>query len=236
MLRFALLLLVVANAGYLAWSQGWMASLGFAPEQQSEAYRLQQQVRPDALVLVAEPASPPDAPAPAMPAPSAPAAEPPALVAANEPEICRQAGPFDEAQVEVLRAALRQQALPADRWEFQPTSINGRWMVYLGKFSDAEALDKRRADLRSKKIDFDRAGGALDPGLSLGRFSNEEAATRELTKILRQGVRGARVVQERPNSTAYMLSLAAIPVSMRPQLEAFLKPSLAGKPLRPCEG
>ena len=31
MLRFALLVLLLANAGYLAWTQGWMATLGWTP-------------------------------------------------------------------------------------------------------------------------------------------------------------------------------------------------------------
>ena len=52
MLRFALLVLLLANAGYLAWSQGWMATLGWAPEEQAEPYRLKQQVRPEVLSIV----------------------------------------------------------------------------------------------------------------------------------------------------------------------------------------
>ncbi|MGE8396321.1 MAG: SPOR domain-containing protein, partial [Comamonas sp.] len=75
MLRFALLVLLIANAGYLAWSQGWMATLGWAPETQSEPYRLKQQVRPEVLSVV-----PPETPR------TLPAADKTAQpVVANEP-------------------------------------------------------------------------------------------------------------------------------------------------------
>ena len=52
MLRLLALGLVLANAGYLAWSQGWLASYGFAPAVQAEPQRLTQQLRPDAMRLL----------------------------------------------------------------------------------------------------------------------------------------------------------------------------------------
>lgn len=78
MLRFALLVLLLANAGYLAWSQGWMATLGWAPEEQAEPYRLKQQVRPEVLSIVqpgtaATTAAPTPASAPAASVAAAPA-------------------------------------------------------------------------------------------------------------------------------------------------------------------
>lgn len=263
MLRFALLVLVVINMGYFAWSHGWMRSLGWAPGNQSEPQRVHQQVRPDALVLppvvpapAAAPAVPvpvPDAataaapPAPPTPTPTAdnaaavavatagatataapaPAAPPPAPAG-----ICLQAGSFDEAQAKTLREALRKQGLDSSQWELQPATIAGRWMVYIGKLQGA-ALEQRRSELRARNIDVDRAGGALEPGLSLGRYSSEEAATRALTQVLRQGVRGARVVQERPATTVYTLRLPNANAALRQQAQA-LKSALAGKPLQSC--
>lgn len=229
MLRFTLLVLLLANAGYLAWSQGWMASLGWKPETPSEAFRFKQQIRPDAIQI-----GKPGAPAPATPSPTAPT--PPASAeAATGPSRCWQAGPFDEQQADTLRAALRNQEPPALAWELQSQAVSGRWMVYLGKFPNDEALELRRAELRQRGITFDRAGGSLEPGLSLGRFPTEDAATRELTTMLRQGVRGARVVQERAGNTLYTLRLPHVSPEVHPRMEA-LKPALAGKPLQLCQG
>lgn len=61
MLRTLVLLLLVCNLAYFAWSQGWLRFYGLAPAQQSEPQRLQQQIRPEALQLhgpLATPASP----------------------------------------------------------------------------------------------------------------------------------------------------------------------------------
>ena len=118
-------------------------------------------------------------------------------------------------------------------WDLVASHQNGRWMVYMGKFPDAEFLDRKRGELRLMNIDFDRAGGGLEPGLSLGRFSSEEAAQRQLATLTRQGVRTARVVQERADATGFMLRLPAVNGALRAQLDA-LRPAMAGKTLRSC--
>ena len=109
----------------------------------------------------------------------------------------------------------------------------GRWMVYMGRFDDMEALDKKRTELRARNVDFDRAGGSWEYGLSLGRFSTKEAAERELNNLNNKGVRTARVVQERPDSGGFTLRLPAVNAALRAQLDG-LRPALAGKTLRAC--
>jgi hypothetical protein len=52
MLRLVVWLLVLANAGYFAWTQGYLAPLGLAPAEQSEPERLQAQIKPGALRLL----------------------------------------------------------------------------------------------------------------------------------------------------------------------------------------
>ncbi|MEG0787746.1 MAG: SPOR domain-containing protein [Comamonas sp.] len=229
MLRFALLVLLVANAGYLAWSQGWMATLGWTPEAQTEPYRLKQQVRPDVLSVVP---TPPAAATPPPTTPSASATEPDEEIL-PETTVCLQSENMDEAQSKKLQQVLQQSDLPSTSWEMQSSAISGRWMVYLGKFPNETALEKRRAELRTRKIGYDRAGGSLEPGLSLGRFSSEDAATRELGQMLNQGVRGARVVQERAPQTLYALRLSHATAAQRSILQR-LQPSMGGKALRAC--
>lgn len=241
MLRFALLALIVANAGYFAWTQGWMATLGWAPQVQSEAFRLKQQVRPEVL-SIASTAPPPapavatDAPAP-IEAPAPAAAEPVTAVAAVAPQdiastavaapaappvptVCLQTDSLDSAQAQRLQQTLRSNDWPASSWQVVDTAISGRWMVYVGKFANEMALEKRRAELRSRKIAYDRAGGDLEPGLSLGRFSTAEAAQRELARMIAQDVRGARVVQERAPQTLYTVRLPQVTPTQRSSLQA----------------
>lgn len=68
MLRLAVIALLLANAGYYAYTQGWLRSAGLVTPEQAEPQRLQQQIRPETLkVLRAQGATnnptPPPAPA-----------------------------------------------------------------------------------------------------------------------------------------------------------------------------
>lgn len=236
------LLLIAANLAWAAWSQGWLRPLGLAPERQTEPERLERQLRPESLRIqplqdAAAPA-PRRAEAPATPTAAAPAAPASAGAAASGPEavsapgVCLQAGAFDDKQIEAVRQAVA--ALPADSWRIDQVSLPGRWMVYIGKLADAEAVRTKRAELRELGVDTDRPGAALEPGLSLGRFSAQDAAERALADLGRKGVKTARVVQERRDTAAYVLRLPRADAALRQQANG-LRGALAGKELRACE-
>jgi len=231
MLRFFVLVLLLANAGYYAWSQGLVREWGLAPASQAEPQRLEQQIQPEALRVGRGKNPPSQAPAPTAVPASAAASEP--VATAPVAGDCLQAGVFDEEQAAAVRRAAA--ALPQDSWSLQSTTIAGRWMVYMGRFADAEMLAKKRAELRELGVPFDRPNNpALEPGLALGRFSTEEAAQRGLGNLAAKGVRTARVVQERPDAPGYQLRLPAVNDALRAQVDRTLLPALAGKALRPC--
>lgn len=56
MLRFLVLLLFFLNAVYYAWSHDLLQAYGFAPVQQGEPDRLNQQIHPELLIIL--PAAP----------------------------------------------------------------------------------------------------------------------------------------------------------------------------------
>ena len=240
MLRLAVIALLLANAGYYAWSQGLLRPLGYAPQEQSEPQRMNQQIRPETLqILKVKPdktssAAPPGSTSTPTPTAandsSTPSTTPAASAPADSAE-CLQAGVFDDRQAEALRTAAA--GLPAGSWMLEPTPIPGRWMVYMGRFDDIETLDRKRAELRARKLDHDRAGGTLELGLSLGRFSSKEAAERELANLGNKGVRTARVVQERAEAPGFTLRLPAVNDALRAQLDV-LRTAMAGKTLRAC--
>ena len=237
MLRLAVIALLLANAGYYAYTQGWLRSAGLVTPEQAEPQRLQQQIRPETLkVLRAQGATnnptPPPAPAAAPAADNAASAPAPTATAPADAGECLQAGIFDEKQATALRTAAA--SLPPGSWSLEPTPITGRWMIYMGRFDDQDTLDKKRAELRARKVDFDRAGGTLELGLSLGRFSTEEAAQRGLTALNAQGVRTARVIQERQAATGFILKLPAVTDAQRQRWLATLRPAMAGKTLGSC--
>lgn len=104
MLRLVVLLLVLANAGYFAWSQGLLGAWGFAPAPTGEPQRLQQQIKPGALRLLRED--------------EARRTDQQAAVLAKAD--CLVAGPLDEAQAAGVQATLA--SWPAGSWVLEPTA------------------------------------------------------------------------------------------------------------------
>lgn len=217
MLRLLVLLLLLLNAGYYAWSHGLLRAYGWAPAEQREPQRLTQQIRPEAITVL-----------PAEEARRRELAQAPA-----RPGECLQAGPFDEAQTEAVRKAL-EAALPSGAWTLEVLVEPAQWVVYMGKFPNEAALEKKRAELL--KLQFapqPLKSAALEPGLSLGRFDSQAAAQAELASLQRRGVRTARVVQESPETRRSLLRLPAVDEALRPRLEE-LKPALGEQPLGAC--
>lgn len=58
MLRFAVLLLLLANAAFFAWSRGLLLPLGMGPASPSEPHRIEQQLRPNDIRIGATRTSP----------------------------------------------------------------------------------------------------------------------------------------------------------------------------------
>jgi hypothetical protein len=223
MLRLLVLLLVLANAGYYAWSHGFLAAYGFAPVSQSEPQRVAQQIKPETLRIL----SPLDARQTQSASPPATAS---LLAVAGE---CLQVGPFNEEQTVVLKERLAQ-ALPAGSWALEGVLEPGRWTVYMGKYSSPEAVAKKQSELRGLRVSFEAlTNPALEPGLSLGSFKTQAEADTELARIAKKGVKTAKVVQERAEQRGQRLKLPTVDASLRNQLDA-IKPQLAGKAFLAC--
>jgi len=216
MLRLAVLILLLANATYFAWSQNLLASWGIAPAQQTEPQRVDQQIRPQLLRILS-----PDE------------ARPMELTAAGlRGADCLQAGPLDDSQSASLKQALV--PWPAGSWSLESAAEPARWIVYMGKYPSAEIAARKKAELRQLGVSFEAlADPALEPGLSLGGYASEAEATRQIDVLAQRGVRTARVVQERAEVRGLMLKLPAVDETLRARLDE-LKAGLGGKSLRAC--
>lgn len=230
MLRLVALALILANAAFFAWSHGWLAGFGFAPRQNAEPQRLTQQIQPESMRILSTADvgqldnTPLLASNPAAPAVSA--------AAAGNTE-CLQAGIFTTEQAAELRGKL-QGALPANSWTLTPATEPGRWLVYMGRFSNDEALAVKRGELGRLGVPFQAlSNSTLGAGLSLGAFSSQANADSELARLVAKGVRTARVVQDKPELRGELLTLPVVDAALKSQLDA-VKPQLAGKALQSC--
>lgn len=256
MLRALVVLLLLSNAALWAWRQGW---LGTAPAQDDvgrEPQRMAQQIEPQRLQLLNPPGgatTDPSASRAALPSadgrddlptatPRPPAedeAQPtsaPAPVsepAAAGPRACWQLPALPLVQAEAARRSAEDSAGLRGRSTEQAAVLPARWIVYVGKLANAEALQRRRAALRQAGIEHREVNSpALSPGLALGTYSSEEAARRALQDALRQGVADARVVQERPETRLLTLRWPDLTTEELQRLRTALGASAAT--LAPC--
>ena len=252
MLRVLVVLLVLVNAAYFAWSHGLLAAYGAAPASPSEPQRLTQQIKPEQMRIlgvdgITQPQPQPLAPAPAG-ANATPAGAPASLAtsAAAAPAVldtaaaatqCLQAGVFTPKQAAALTTALLG-ALPAGSWVLESTLEPARWIVYMGRYASLEAAIKKRGELRglgvaSELVKGTPFTGGLAPGLSLGSFETEDQAAAELALMPRRGVKTAGIRLERPEQRGQRLKLPVVNAALLGSLES-VKAQLEGKALVAC--
>lgn len=224
MLRWVLLVLVIANAVFFSWSQGLWAAQGWAPARLSEPERLQQEVQAQAIRVLNSAAETTDKTTETITD----------SVMPTEPKSCLWAPGFSPGQADALRQAMGTLSLPDDVWSLSENRNPGRWIVYWGKFESPEVMTQRKATLRRLKIDHREVTlPRLAPGLALGTFSNEDAAKEALSKVQAQGIRTARVAVERAETVNWALRLPAITEAQRQAIMG-LGAALAGKSLLAC--
>lgn len=216
MLRLIVLLLLLANGGFYAWSHGLLLAWGLGPSQQSEPQRVQQQIRPESVRVL-----PPDE----LRRVEAQLAQVP------RPPECLASPALDENQLAGVRTVV--DSWPAGTWALDAVVEPARWIIYMGPYPGGEQVARKRAELRQLGISFEATSPQLEPGLSLGSFPSEAAAQQQLGTLAERGVRTARVLQERPEQRGQRLTLPAVDDNLRPRLDE-LRSVLGTKTLRPC--
>jgi hypothetical protein len=219
MLRFFVLLLLLANGAYFAWSQGHLAILGFAPAVQTEPQRLQTQIKPDAIRL--------------LNTTEAKRVETLAAAPAPKPSECLQTTLLSDAQASAVRSAAA--SLPAGAWSLENSTEPARWIVYMGKYPSTEALAKKKTELREISIAFETLKNpTLEPGLSLGAYPTQAQANEAMANLAKRGVRTGKVVQELPERKGQILKLPVVDEALRSQLDG-IKSAVGAGGLSVCK-
>jgi hypothetical protein len=215
MLRALVLLFLIVNAALYYWLQSDPNAL----QSDREPQRLGRQVSPDAIRVL------PDLPASGTRAGSAPSTTASAATSSasgedkaiqagttasaasgtgaafarktSDAEIdCAETPPIDNALFATLKAALTKAGVPADAIADRRQQQGGSWIVYLGRYADAQAWQQKADEMRKLDVKYERvnAPSTLAPGLSLGQFSSQPDATKKLDELTKHGVHGAKVV------------------------------------------
>lgn len=214
-----LLLLLLANAGFYAWSRwGYQPELPDPPQAELAASRVALLKPEDIPASQSEPASVPT-PASEVPA-SAVAAN--ALPASTElpQRVCMQWTQLDEDGWRSLRPRLQAARL-------QPASARSeqfaeKYWVYIPPLGDKALVEKKVEQLRSlgvTDLSVIEDRGRWDSAISLGIFSSKEAAEHHLETLKNQGVKSAQVRPRDPVSKRWTLLFTKLDEAGRASLQ-----------------
>jgi hypothetical protein len=217
-LRFFVGLLLLANIAFYVWSQGWVDGLvGIKARGDREPERLAKQVRPESVRILT---------------PQAVAA---AASAAESSLACLEAGPFDENTVAAAESTLRS-VLPPGSWTRTTHQTPARWIIYMGRYGNREAQQKKEQELSRLKVPFEEVNSppALDPGLSLGNFTSREAADAALQRLGDRGIHTGKVQEMAKASVQHMLRVARADAEMSAKVSALRGEALGGRGFAAC--
>lgn len=236
MLRALAVVLLLANLGVLAWSQGLFGSTE-PRESLREPERLKRQVNPELVKVVPSAAASAALAAAAREAAASEAAAAASAVAAAG--TCLEAGPVPASLQPAVEKLLRESAgLAAGDWALAPAGERkGSFMIYMGKYADDEALERKVEELKRLRIEAKPMENApdLQPGLVIGRFDDKTAAEAELGRLSQRGLRTARVVTLVP---AVPLATVRVPAATQAQRDKLLGQKLPnnGPAFAACAG
>ncbi|HNU10301.1 MAG TPA: hypothetical protein PKJ45_02920 [Rubrivivax sp.] len=224
MLRALALLLLLANLGFHAWTQGWLSPWLPPPASDREPQRLAAQLHPERIVVLRDGV-----------ASAAVAAAQPAAAHEEPAALCLEAGPFDEAGARVAEALLAEHEVAEGAVTREIVARNHTWGVVIGRLADREALRARAEELTRLKIRFEEmsAPSTLVPGLRLGNFSDRYGAETALAGLLAKGVRDARVVALPLGATQQWLRAPQADAELQMRLRS-LPPERLERPFQPC--
>lgn len=215
MLRLLVVLLVLANLGFYAWTQGMLDGVvGARALGDREPERLTRQVRPE-TIRVLSPAS--------------------AVALAEAPPACLEVGPYTPAQIAAAESVL-QTVLPAGSWVNVKTETPAVWIVYMGKYGSREALRKKADELKQLKISFEevRNNPEFEDGLALGRYDSRAAAEKALADVAQKGVRTGKVVALSQPAVQHRLRVERADTTLQSRLAGLRAEALLGLAFAPC--
>lgn len=200
-MRAFVFLLILINLLFLAWAQGY-----FGPPANPDAFRLQQQLHPERIRVVARDEAPAEL--------TRPAAKP---AAPEEPTQSEQNGAEACLQIEGLALAegVRAESLLAEKWsafKAQRTTLegaNGYW-VFIAPLASKQEAENKAAELKRLRVPelfVVQENGPNNRAISLGLFSSREAATARLEALRGLGVKSAKVGERGSRPTLVQLEI-----------------------------
>lgn len=186
MLRTLVALLLLVNALFFAWTQGWLDPItGSHANSGREPQRMQLEQQRERLSILS----------------------PQAATALQQP-VCLEFGPYaSDESLRGAQAALERLGLTPAAWQVDSSEQPGVWAVATAKLESREQLSRKEDAFKRLKIDFEVLSGKPDeqPSLLLSRHPSEAAAKAALEA--RRPLRELRVLQLQAPQPRHLLRL-----------------------------
>jgi hypothetical protein len=231
MLRLVVLILILANGLYFAWSHRIFSELSWGKTQQTEPHRLQQQINPERIrVLEINDVRGQNTPTSVSTSVTATSAT---LLSTATTSECFLTGTYNDEQIDHLQVKLAA-LMPPNSWFRDEVSAQQNWLIYMGKYTNSRIFELKKAELKKMQLAFTAlTDGPLSLGISLGRFPSQTSANQSLYLLTQRGIRTAKVVPAPNVRKNYQLVFPAISSDAVLKINAMTAP-LSGKPLHPC--
>lgn len=222
-MRPLLVLLLLANLGFWAWTQGWLAPVLPPRADAREPARLAAQLNPERVTVLS--ASAANA---ALAAASAPAE--------GDATVCLEAGPFgDTTAAAAAEKVLVENDVPDGNVQREPAWNTFTWGVVIPRLADRDLAKARVEELRKLGVRADELTIPpwLAPGVRLGNYSDKYGAETALAAAVKKGVRGARVAELPSGPAQYWLRAARADAELQTRLRS-LPGDRLGEGFKPC--
>lgn len=197
MLRALFVLLLVLNALFLAWSQGWLDPL-LGPGSQREPARLRLEAHAERMQLLS-----------------------PQAVSSLQTRSCLELGPLaGEEALRNAQATLERLGLSSADWQLQSREQPGLWAVATIKLGNAELRARKEEVYRKQRIAVEALQGLPEeqPSLLLSRHDSAKAAEAALAAFERRALKDLRVLQLQPALSLHQLKVPHADGALRAQL------------------
>jgi hypothetical protein len=210
MLRALVVLLLLLNALFFGWTQGWLDRVvGIKAGGDREPERIAKQVHPERITLLS-----------------------PQAASALQTRSCLELGPLpSDAALAEAQAALQRAGFAASDWQVQTNEQPGVWAVASIRLPTKDFQARKEETYKKMKIAFEHLSGPPEelPSLVLSRHASDKAAAAALEALSQRSLKGLRVLQLQAPLKRHSLLLAKVDGAQQAKLAGLTKePGLAG--------
>ena len=219
MLRALVIGLILLNALFYGWTQGWLdTAVGIRARGDREPERAARQLHPERVQVLTVPQ---------------------AIVsnAAGQKRFCQTLGPLDgDAALVATTAALAQAGIAPGDWQERLTEQPGVWAVATIRMPNKEFQARKEATYTFLKLPYEFLPGPPEemPTLVLSRHPSEKAAAAALENFSQRALKGLRVMQLQTAAKRYSLVFAKADPALQTRLAALIQSGPLAASFKPC--